>query len=238
MPIKKPNTFQNEPKPLDGSEELYTQTSGVNSKFQVSDIWNSQPFSVGSSGETITNSSVITINNQQTIVNSIVTGSTVSVTGSTVMSGDTAFFTDNQDGTYTFENNVDPDLLITPANYKTSLSITGEKWVVGNYAIIRQVIQLAQWTLGTENNGFIQLNLIPNAAAIVRLGAFCKYTKSGSDYVNNIQFGDGEPWQGKLYMNFNNISGLYDLVWEDLLSTNFIIDNQPEVYFIIEFAKP
>lgn len=238
MPLKKPNTFQLEITPLDGSEELYTQTSGINNKFKVQDIWDSTPFSQASSGDTIDNYSIIDINNQQTVVNSINTGSTVLITGGTVLSGDTMIIYDLQDGTYTIVEPTMPDVTISPANYKTGTVITGEKWVDGNF-ILRQVFVLPVWTIGTEGLlGFISLSSIPNMVAVTRLNAFCKYTYNGSDYVNNIQCGDGTAWGAGLFLTYNTTTSLYELYWKELLDDSFIINRQPEVYFILEYAKP
>lgn len=232
----KPTNFPYSGLPLTGDEELYSQTNGLNTKFKVEDVWDGNLPTIIYSGDTIFNYDTINIYSGTTVINNN-SGTTIYLTDVNLITGATADLTDNGDGTYTFDNNIDLPIIIKPVDYSYTEIKTGEKWI-DSKDIYRRVVQLPQWTLGNEGAiGNYILGLGKTFENIVRLDAFANI--SGGGIVSgriNLGVGDGSSWTGALYLVYDGTKSY--VFWENFFVPSDIILYKPIVYFILEYTKP
>lgn len=232
----KPNTFPMIGLPLQGDEELYTQTGGTNGKFTVQDIWNgvTQVITTVNSGDTIINNDIINIASGTTLVSG---GTTNLGSGSTLVSGSTSSVTDNGDGTYTHNDNSVPNtsVVIKPADYETSEVATGQLWI-DSKPIYRLVIQLPQWTTPSDEDGQVLLGAGQTFDSMVRLDFFG--IEDGGALIRNLTIGydTGAGWTGGAGAIYDGANSY--IAWENLYDPTEIAANQPTVYIIFEYTKP
>lgn len=228
----KPNEFplrQN----LDGSEELYTQTNGINEKFTVGQIWDDAPptTEVITLGDTIINNDIVNISSGTTLVS----GGTTNITGGTIITGTTSSVVDNGNGTFTHNNNDTPNVavVIKPQDYSTSELATGQLWINGK-PIYRLVVALPQWTLGTESSGSVLISAGKLFEDLVRLDFFA--SEDGGDSYRNLNIGDGNSWSGGGAI-FYDTTDTY-IIWDNFYTPSDITSKQPTVTIILEYTKP
>lgn len=231
---KKPNTFPQNALPLQGTEEIYSQEGGVNTKYTVQDIWNgvTQTTTTVNSGTTIINNSIVNIASGTTLISG---GTTNLGTGSTLVSGSTSSVVDNGDGTYTHNDNSIPNTstVIKPVDYDNSELATGQLWI-DSKPIYRRVIQLAQWTVGGEEDGQYLLGTGQTFDSCVRLDFYAK--EDGGTQIRKMNIGSGTTWTGGGYLSYDT-SDSY-IVWENIYDPTEIPILEPTVYIIIEYTKP
>lgn len=230
----KPNDFSNSPLPLKGSEEVYTQTNGVNNKFTVENIWDgvAQTTNTINTGTTIVNNDTVNISGGTIMISG---GTVIFLTGSTSSSGSTSVLTDNGDGTYTHENNGTPNVVteISPANYSLSELATGEYWI-DDKPIYRKVYQLPQWTSIAFQNGKYQLESGDYFDRIVKLKLFAESTSIKS--ITALNLGDGTDWDGEAYIDYNGVNSF--LTWKNIISDiGAYVGNAFDVTLILEYTK-
>lgn len=233
MQTIKPTNFPLKPN-LIGDEELYSQTSGQNSKFTVQKIWDGvtqQNINV-TSGDTIINNDTINISGGTTLVS----GGTVNIpSGTTLQSGSTSVVTNNGDGTYTHSDGKVPatEVVIKPQNYSTSENKTGEQWIDGK-DVYRLVVELPQWTLPSDESGSALLGTGQTFDTLIRMNFFAK--EDGGNTIKNLNIGDGKTWSGAAGLTFDGSDSYIE--WDNMYTPSDISTNTPLVTVIIEYTKP
>lgn len=233
----KPNTFPTKSLPLDGNEELYTQSGGVNNKFTVQNIWDGvqQVTTIIPTGDTIINNQTIIFTGTTNTV--LVSGGTTIVpSGSTIISGSTSEVTDNGDGTYTHHDGVSVlnDVTIKPVDYFTSERQTGERWIDGK-VVYRRVVQLSQWTVIGDLSGSYTLGTGQTFEHVTRLDFFYVVVDGAQRAVINLNTGDKSSWQGGANLIYDGVNS--NLTWDNMGTLDTIL-SKPTPYVILEYTKP
>lgn len=236
MATKKPNTFTNSSLPLTGDEELYTQTGGVSEKLNVKDIWDIVPqiTNVVLTGTTIINNDTVNVSGGTIMITG---GTVIFLTGSTISSGSTSSVIDNIDGTFTHNDDGNPNTSTTikPVDYSTSEHLTGKMWIDGK-PIYRRVVLLPTWTSTLDASGKYILDLgVQSFESVLTLDLFGEYTISKINLALNI--GDGTTWSGSALIEYNGVNTY--LTWEEILNTSDVYNggNTVNVTLIYEYTK-
>lgn len=231
---KKPNTFSLEPTPLDGTEELYTQTGGVNNKFTVQDIWDGvlDTVTINYTGDTIINNQTFNIQADQVqFLGSL-------PTGLTIQEALVSSVTDNGDGTFTHDDDAIPNTLTTikPIDFLTGETKTGEQWIDGK-DVYRLVVNPPNWTQPSDGDGSQVISSGKLFENVVRLDLYAKYTNFSLTPVLNI--GDNSTWMGATYLNYDSINDQTSLFWRNIASRPdfYIGGKEIIIYFILEYTK-
>lgn len=231
----KPNTFPQNSLPLQGTEEMYSQTGGVNTKFSVDDVWDGVPQTTITveTGTTIVNNDTVNVSGGTIMV---ISGDVVITSGVTTTSGSTSTMTDNGNGYFTHESNGTPNAITTikPADYSLSEIKTGELWIDGK-DIYRNVFQLPQWTSVANSSGNFLLHAGDYFDNIVRLDMFGEATLVKTIALLNI--GDGTSWTGEAYIEYNGINSF--ITWTGIIDTSDAYNggNAFDITLILEYTK-